>query len=182
MNPLSQPAAKFATSPPSKFGDAGLFNNILNAVQLGAGLYGQLHGGQAGGQGGAQCARTTVTCLDTLIGQYQQAMAAAGTNRAALIDIVTQALAAVNNPQIFTQNNDPYLVNTRNQLTARLQSLQQGEPIAPAQVVTATGGAVPLPGGTVAAGGTQLIDGVSNTTLMIGAAGIAVAIYALKSQ
>lgn len=175
MNPLSQPSAKF--------GNAGLFQNIINAVNTGVGAYVALQGqGGAGGGGQAQCARTMVECLDQLIGEYQAALRAIetrGGSNAEIAQLIQATLAALANPAVFPQgNNDPYYRNTVNQLNQRLASMQGGG---------ATPGTIPA-GGTTSGGSTvigasaPLIQGIPNSYLLAGGAAAIIGGYLLSKK
>lgn len=192
--------------------DPRVFNNTFDDNELGDGAWGavgQIGGSAAAaglnllfgqhGQGGSQvqCHGTTNTCLDTLLGQYaaeQQRLAAACSGPAELIQLMQSVLQTLNNPAVFDQNNDPYLVNTKNQIAARLADVQ-AHGITSANSGTwyanCSGGGTAAGGG----GGTVVVtdpqtgrpvtvtlppanSGISNTTLLlIGGGAIALLLF-----
>lgn len=157
---------------------------ISGGIQAGVGL---LTGGGRGGQSSAPanaCQGQEVGCLDTLIVQYNQQMTAAttaGATPAQLADIIASYLTVLNDPSVISQSEGgAYLSNTKNQMQQRMQSLRTQVTTTPAPTQTAvtdpaTGQQTTVTTATTAPAATdsQLIDGIDNKFLLLGAAGIA---------
>lgn len=176
-----------------------LFNNILNGIQAGLGVYGAVQQGQAGGGAGGACRAPSgcfqcqmvgrgdiAGCIDILAAEYRRIEAQGNT--ANTLVAAQSALAALNNSSFFVQSNDAYLTQAKAVMQNAVRALE-------AQITAGggtTGNTTTGNGGTVSvlnangqivqvpANTQTVINGIPNSYLVGGGIAILALVYFLK--